>query len=529
MTPLRVIRIFLASSITELKEERNKLGEYLSGADIQNLFLHDNVVIQLVRCEDIYSGSDGKTDPQELLNRRLRECEMSVFLFKTKAGPRTVQEFEVAKNLQKEGKHTMYVYCKNIPSEDRSPELKQIIQRLDEEGPDWDSFESVGDVKAAFIKGLLKYEHGLLVSLGERFEESAGATQFWSQMERIEKSGEGSLKRYAFHKELESRSQKDVHQAIGELVSQVGTIMEDSSKTIADKIFRTHEVYQKADRWADETDYDQKLYSKLLFDYAGFLYDYGLYDEAAAIYLRQITLAEALYGPSHETTATSYNNIGCVYKAQGDYAKALEYSGKALSIKERVLGKDHPSTATDYNNIGGVYYDKGDYAKALEYYGKALSIDEKVLGKDHPSTAIDYNNIGGVYKSQGDYAKALEYYGKALSVHEKVLGKDHPSTATSYNNIGSVYDDKGDYAKALGYYGKALSIDEKVLGKDHPTTAIDYSNIGGVYYSQGDYAKALEYLEKALAIFNSKLGSEHPNTKSVRNNMEAIKASMGEA
>ena len=344
MTHLRVIRIFLASSITELKEERNKLGEYLSGADIQNLFLHDNVVIQLVRCEDIYSGSDGKTDPQELLNRRLRECEMSVFLFKTKAGPRTVQEFEVAKALQKEGRHTMYVYCKNIPPEDRSPELKRIIQRLDEEGPDWDSFESVGDVKAAFIRGLLKYEHGLLVSLGERFEESAGATQFWSQMERIEKSGEDSLKRYAFHKKHEIRSQKDVHQAIGELVSQVGTIMEDSSKTIADKIFRTHEVYLKADRWASETEYDQKQHCQLLFDYARFLYDYGLYDDATRIYLRQITLAEALYGASHKTTATSYNNIGLVYKAQGDYAKALEYLEKALVVFNAKLGSEHPNT-----------------------------------------------------------------------------------------------------------------------------------------------------------------------------------------
>ena len=402
MTHLRVIRIFLASSITELKEERNKLGEYLSGADIQNLFLHDHVVIQLVRCEDIYSGSDGKTDPQELLNRRLRECEMSVFLFKTKAGPRTVQEFEVAKTLQKEGKHTMYVYCKSIPWENRSPELKQIIQRLDDEGPDWDSFESVGDVKAAFIKGLLKYEHGLLVSLGERFEESAGATQFWSQMERIEKSGEDSLKRYAFHKKHEIRSQKDVHQAIGELVSQVGTIMEDSSKTIADKIFRTHEVYQKADRWASETEYDQKQHCQLLFDYARFLYDYGLYDDATRIYLRQITLAEALYGASHETTATSYNNIGLVYKAQGDYAKALEYYGKALSIKESVLGEDHPSTATSYNNIGLVYKAQGEYAKALEYLEKALAIFNAKLGSEHPNAKSARNNIEAIKASMGE-------------------------------------------------------------------------------------------------------------------------------
>ena len=486
MTPPRVIRIFLASSITELKDERNQLDQYLSGADIQNMFLHDNVIIQMVRCEDIYSGSDGKTAPQEILNQRLRECEISLFLFKTKAGSRTIQEFEVAKALQKEGKHTMYVYCKNIPEEDRSAELRQIINRMDDEGPDWYSFDSVGDVKAEFIKGLLQYEHRLLVSLGERFEVAPGSTQFWSQMERIEKSGEDSLKRYAFHKKHESQSQEDVHQAIGKLMSQVGTIFEDSSKTIADKIYRTVEVYRKADRWASETDYDKEKYNQLLFEFAGFLYDYGLYDEAETVYLRQITLVETLYGTSHEATATSYNNIGIVYKAQGDYPKALEYYGKALSIIERVLGKDHPSTAIDYNNIGSVYDDQGDYPKALEYYDKALSIKERVLGKDHPSTAISYNNIGGVYYAQGDYPKALEYY------------------------------------------GKALSIDERFLGKDHPSTAIDYNNIGGVYNAQGYYPKALEYLEKAFSIVDAKLGSEHPYTKSTRNLIDTVKAAMGE-
>ena len=165
--------------------------------------------------------------------------------------------------------------------------------------------------------------------------------------------------------------------------------------------------------------------------------------------------------------------------AQGDYAKALEYYGKALAIRERVLGTEHPSTATTYNNIAGVYQAQGDYAKALEYYGKALAISERVLGTEHPYTAATYNNIAGVYRAQGDYAKALEYYGKALAISERVLGPEHPDTATTYNNIAWVYSAQGDYAKALEYYGKALAIRERVLGKEHPDTATTYNNMAG--------------------------------------------------
>jgi tetratricopeptide (TPR) repeat protein len=64
-----------------------------------------------------------------------------------------------------------------------------------------------------------------------------------------------------------------------------------------------------------------------------------------------------------------------------------------LEIFEKVLGKEHPYTATSYNNIGEVYRTQGDYTKALEYYFKALAIVEKVLGPNHTYARITRENI----------------------------------------------------------------------------------------------------------------------------------------
>jgi tetratricopeptide (TPR) repeat protein len=50
-----------------------------------------------------------------------------------------------------------------------------------------------------------------------------------------------------------------------------------------------------------------------------------------------------------------------VYYAKGDYENALVEYRKALEIQLKVLGPDHPDTATSYNNIGAVYDAKGDY------------------------------------------------------------------------------------------------------------------------------------------------------------------------
>ena len=204
--------------------------------------------------------------------------------------------------------------------------------------------------------------------------------------------------------------------------------MTEVDTPIMERIKQVHDIYAKADQWAKESALPDEKYDGLLFDYSKFLYDYGLYKEAEPVYLRLIVLCERLYGKEHADTATSYNNIGRVYDEQGDYAKALEYHGKASDICERVLGPDHPDTAKSYNNIGGVYDEQGDYDKALEYHKKALDICERVLGSDHPNTAASYNNIGGVYDEQGNYDKALEYYKKALDICERVLGPDHPNT-----------------------------------------------------------------------------------------------------
>ena len=318
-----------------------------------------------------------------------------------------------------------------------------------------------------------------------------------------------------------------VHQDIEAFLLQAKTVMADASIPIDERIDKTATIYSKADDWAQKSALPEEKYETLLVDYESFLSDYAHYDKALSINQRLTSIRERLYGLEHPDTATSYNNIGYVYKCLGDYDKALEYYSKDMAICEKVLGKEHPDTATSYNNIGGVYYSLGDYDKALEYYFKALAIREKVIGKEHPDTATSYNNIGNVYDYIDD-DKALEYHFKGLNIFEKVLGREHPSTATSYNNIGNVYDCIGDYEKAIECYSKALAIRENVLGPEHPDTATSYNDIGYTYENLGEYSKALEYYSKALAIRENVFGPEHPDTATSYNDIGYTYENLGE-
>jgi tetratricopeptide (TPR) repeat protein len=193
-----------------------------------------------------------------------------------------------------------------------------------------------------------------------------------------------------------------------------------------------------------------------------------------------------------KSSAFALNNIGLIYKDQGDYAKAIEYCIASLKIKEEI--GDKSGIAATLNKIGLIYYYQGDYAKAKDFQTKSLKIKEEI--GDEIGIANSLNNIGLIYKEQGDYAKAIEYYTTSLKIKEEI--GDKSKIANSLNNIGIIYYEQEDYVKAIEYYTKSLKIKEEIGDKSRISNTLN--NIGMVYKEQGDYAIAMNYFTKSLEI-----------------------------
>ena len=85
-----------------------------------------------------------------------------------------------------------------------------------------------------------------------------------------------------------------------------------------------------------------------------------------------------------------------MYKDRGDNQKALECHMKSLSIHLNTLGEDHPNAATSYNNIGNVYKVNNELEQALEYYTKSLSIRLNTPEKDHDDVTRVKENIASL-------------------------------------------------------------------------------------------------------------------------------------
>lgn len=205
---------------------------------------------------------------------------------------------------------------------------------------------------------------------------------------------------------------------------------------------------------------------------------------------KALALAEEIADPSG--IASSYNNIGVIYKNKGDLDDALEYYFRALKIQEENQFID--AVAYTYSNIGTIYSLKGEYSKALENFTKA---NDQFISIGHTLRAIGTtNNIGNVYEAQGQYDEALKYYLKSLELYEEL--EDNSQAFVPFNNIGNIYFSKGDYDAAMAYYESSLDLER--LNNDLNGQANALHNIGTIYKVQGSYQTALDRFNEAVGL-----------------------------
>ena len=90
---MKRIRIFLASSITDLKFDRIEIGNFFR--QLNDIYIESGIYFELAMCEDYDNGIalEGK---QSELDKLICDSELVFFIFFKRVGEYTVHEFEVA-------------------------------------------------------------------------------------------------------------------------------------------------------------------------------------------------------------------------------------------------------------------------------------------------------------------------------------------------------------------------------------------------------------------------------------------------
>ena len=190
--------------------------------------------------------------------------------------------------------------------------------------------------------------------------------------------------------------------------------------------------------------------------------------------------------------ASSYINIGIIYKDLGNYEQSLFYYKKSLKIDKETGNQMGMSYCLC--NIGIIYLNQRNYVQALSYFGECLQ-SAKETG-DKKGMAFSYMNMGNIYGDKGNYEQALDYYKKSLQINEEL--DDKMGIADIYSNIGIIYSKQDRYEQALLYYQKSFKIDEAAGDKKGMVNS--YIDIGTISFKQDILPQALFYGKIALDL-----------------------------
>lgn len=187
------------------------------------------------------------------------------------------------------------------------------------------------------------------------------------------------------------------------------------------------------------------------------------------------------------------NQLGVIYKREGDYLKALEHYERSLLLYE--LTDDKRKLCTVWLNISNLYYDWGKFNKALELGRKALVFAEKYN--------LEKPIVGQVLSSVGLYLLKNNKYNEGLDTLRMSLPYFKESKYQNYLvslYLANAFEHTNQSDSCEFYLQKA----EDLLAQNKNFPAVRfYSNKGTWLYKKGRYNEAIPLLESYVKEFQN--------------------------
>lgn len=194
------------------------------------------------------------------------------------------------------------------------------------------------------------------------------------------------------------------------------------------------------------------------------LYKEQKFEEALAHAKKVVVIREKLLPPNDVLLATSYTNLGYVFRSLGKYYDAERALKKALSIEESRAGKDHVAQTDLLISIGWLMHAQNNPMDAEPFFKRAVAISEKSYGAEHRVVAEQLYHLAKFYEKISKPGKAVPVFDRMIAIRVKVFGKVSNETkeAVEYNACALQQDKKVPEAEI--YWKRSTNI-EKAL---HP-------------------------------------------------------------
>ncbi len=244
-----------------------------------------------------------------------------------------------------------------------------------------------------------------------------------------------------------------------------------------------------------------------LLDLAEAEYALGRIDNAADILVRAAEAAREL-GEQDVRFARALNRLGVVRSRQGRHSEARRLLKQAVAILERAkISGVEP--ATFLTNLGSVYRAAGDPAKARVAFERALEVAGSGPGESDPALAWTLDQVGDLEASEGNIPAALFAFQRALDIKEQAGGSNDWEFAVTLSKLGEVYLKQGRYNEAESCLFRVIAIHERALGWDDPAMAKPLARLAQLYQEQRKDGQAEQIARYALKLLARVLPPGH--------------------
>ncbi len=523
----KVIKIFLASSIDELRDERNELGRFILG--INNINLERGIYCYLDLCENDDNAISSLNSKQEDYNRFIQEEADAVFvLFHNKAGQYTMEELELAKRCFKvNGRPRVYTYFKNFNEGNLSPQVKKAYDIIANEYKHFfGTFENIASVEVDILRAMFEIcgdellkvsEENGKVYFGGREIMSADTLDYIQNNNAIEKlkrkiaglkGGDEEYTCDLYGDEIDDEIEKCEKQ-LRDRYQKCFKALEDRYNSISSQATADYEL-QSAYNASARGDYKKVVEildrSKLQFDM-----------EKA---IKEKTVSQRTF---IESTLSKYKQrINALMQIKDIGELESTYSDMVRAINELHLYELDISCLELWHDFVLLLKDQNRTKRAIEtaerLYLKYLENLSKI--KDTQIAEL-LTCMGLLHIDENSFEKAEKYCLEAEKIYERLSGpgadKYKHRLSECYYALASLYyyqvteDGNGDsefYRRALSrseeYDIKTLKIRE-ALAKENPgrynsALAQSYNGISLFYEKQKSFDRAMECHLRAIKI-----------------------------
>ena len=217
------------------------------------------------------------------------------------------------------------------------------------------------------------------------------------------------------------------------------------------------------------------------------------FDRAFVYYQQALELARR--DGNSELEARMLNNIGEIYRLNGDYATALDYYHRSITLLEPLPG--HGSMSVPVANLAACYLETGELELAEQYALEALQ--RARVETDQMIESVSLQFLGTIARKQGHLKEARDLLLQSLDIYRRTKETIH--TAEALLELHLVHLESGDFPASLAKLNEALGMAEEA--GDLSLQARICLELAEAWQEAGDLDRSIAYYQLRSKILAS--------------------------